>query len=280
MPRRQRQSRRALKNRKRTQRKRTQRGGAPAKLVLGLLAIFKNEAMGIREWVDHYKKQGYDYIILLDNDSTDAYREKLKGTEGFVHVLPTPGRHKQNEYYNSIGRAKAEELGVNVLTITDLDEFIYVKDGRPLRNYIQAFFGPRLNGQPGPSGFQLGWTLFGSSGHEKQPESIRKGFTWRKKESTKEPDVKSTVWLADVKPGDLDLHSTRVVGEYVKYPPELQLNHYIIQSKEFYDTVKRTRGDALVGSSDTMRNDEYFQRFDSREYEDTELKTYVEQGKA
>jgi hypothetical protein len=236
--------------------------------------------MGIREWVDHYKKQGYDHIILLDNGSTDNYRDKLVGTEGFVHVIPAPERHKQNEYYNSLGRAKAEELGTNVLTITDLDEFIYVRDGTPLRNYIETFFGPRLNGQPGPSGFQLGWNLFGSSGYEKQPESIRKSFTWRLKEPTKEPDVKSTVWLADVKPGDLNQHSTNVIGEYVKYPPEVKLNHYVTQSKEFWDTVKKTRGDVLNEISDSLRNDEYFKRYQAREYEDTELKEFVEQGKA
>ena len=40
-------------------------------MKVGLMAIFKNESMGIREWINHYQWQGVDNILLINNDSTD-----------------------------------------------------------------------------------------------------------------------------------------------------------------------------------------------------------------
>ena len=47
-------------------------------MKLALMAMFKNEAMGIREWVEHYVWQGVDTILLLDNNSTDDWRSKIR----------------------------------------------------------------------------------------------------------------------------------------------------------------------------------------------------------
>ena len=38
---------------------------------ISLLAIFKNETMGLKLWIDHYIKQGVEKFYLIDNDSTD-----------------------------------------------------------------------------------------------------------------------------------------------------------------------------------------------------------------
>ena len=41
------------------------------------------------------------------------------------------------------------------------------------------------------------------------------------------------------------------------------LNHYPIQSLEFFQTVKMTRGDASTVASDSVRDMGYFERYDA-----------------
>jgi len=38
---------------------------------LSVLAIFKNETMNLKVWIDHYLWQGVEKIYLIDNGSTD-----------------------------------------------------------------------------------------------------------------------------------------------------------------------------------------------------------------
>ena len=42
-----------------------------------VVGIFKNEAMGIAEWISHYRWQGAKHIYLIDNNSTDDWRSRL-----------------------------------------------------------------------------------------------------------------------------------------------------------------------------------------------------------
>ena len=116
--------------------------------------------------------------------------------------------------------------------------------------------------------------MFGSSGHDKQPPSIRKGFTWRKKDL--DQNIKSVMLLKDVT--GLGLHSSAVTGQAVPCPPGIQLNHYAIQSKEFFEKVKMTRGaaDQIVN----VRDWNYFNIYDVKDEEDTKLKDLVEAAEA
>ena len=41
----------------------------------------------MREWLSHYKWQGIDRILLMDNNSTDDWRPALKGFEGMVDTV-------------------------------------------------------------------------------------------------------------------------------------------------------------------------------------------------
>jgi len=251
---------------------RRQLGGGNLKFAV--MGIFKNEAMGIREWVDHYKWQGVDEILLLDNASTDGGADLVKNIE-HVTVLSAPDQHVQRINYNKIGFPWLKQHAVDVLAIFDLDEYMFGTDGKNLKEHILEIFG---TASP-PSQFSVNWTMFGSSGYEKQPASIRKAFTWRKKDL--HIDVKSVMLLKDVKEFNqssltdgLDLHTSNVIGNTITNPPGIQLNHYAIQSKEFFEKVKMARGAADVIVN--VRDWEYFKKYDWKEQEDTQLKKLVE----
>lgn len=253
-------------------RNRRQRGGAARKF--GLMAIFKNEAMGIREWVEHYLWQGIDTILLLDNNSTDDWKSKIQDylDQGKVTVLPAPAKHAQNEHYNNIGMPWLKEHNVDILLIVDLDEYMFGTDGRSLGEHVQEIFGSPNR----PSRIYCRWTMFGSSGLDRQPASVRKSFIWRKKDKSDVPNIKSIAWMADIKDKGANLHQTYVTGRVEECPETIQLNHYSIQSRQYFEEVKMTRGAADTAMHETIRTWDYFKKYDFHDEEDTKLKDLVE----
>lgn len=258
-------SRKRLQKRRRTRRR--QLGGKQLKFAV--LAIFKNEAMSIREWIQHYKWQGVDEFLLIDNDSTDGGGDLVRDIPG-VTIVFAKEPHEQKKHYDTIGFPWLKEHNVDILGVFDLDEYMYGKDGKSLKDHaVGIFTGPNR-----PSQFSCSWIMFGSSDHVKQPASVRKGFTWRKIE----PQInwKSVVWFKDLKPDGLMFHKHNVTGKTIDNPPGIQLNHYIIQSREYYEKVKMARGAADMKVN--VRDWKYFEGNDSKEMEDTELKDLVEKA--
>jgi hypothetical protein len=238
-------------------------------LKIAIVAMFKNESMGIREWVKHYKWQGVDHIVLLDNNSTDAWREQLRGYESFVTVIPAPEPHAQSKHYNTIALPWLKEHKYDVVGVVDLDEYAFGLPGLTLKGHLEQLFAVK----PRPSQLLLKFHMFGSSGLIRQPKSIRKAFTWKKREVMRH-NTKAFLWVQDII--RIGVHRSRVRGDTIIAPPGLQLNHYVIQSREFFKKVKMTRGDAVKGEWDTARDWKYFRRFDTNEVNDTLLKTMVE----
>ncbi len=244
----------------------------------GIVAQFKNEAMGLREWVDHYRWQGADGILLLNNNSTDDWQTALKGTDDLVEVKDAPKDHAQNYNYITLATHWLKDNNIQMVAILDLDEFLFGTDGKSAKEHLISIFAP--NGvRSKVSQVVLPWHVFGSSGHEKQPASIRKAFT--KKQAEVKLHVhseKAVTWFDDLV--ELDTHRSVIKpgGEVIENPPGLQLNHYYIQSKEFFEKVKLRRGNAGKKELNSMRTLKMFKEHDERStVEDTLLKQLVEQ---
>jgi hypothetical protein len=253
-----------------------QRGGGS---IFAVLAMFKNEAMAIREWVDHYKWMGADLILLLDNNSDDGGADLVKGVEG-VTVIPYTVANSQEKGYNDIGLPWLRKNNVDILIIVDLDEFVFSTDGRRLKDVATEFF----SAEGAPSMCTCMWTMFGARGGEgkdtdifdKQPESIRKSFVWRK--TPLDINTKAIMRMKDVKDGGLHLHQSSVNGGSTGCPSNIQLNHYAIQSKEFFEKVKMKRGDATSSTMNNVRTWDYFNRYDFHDQKETTLKDLVEKA--
>ena len=250
------------------------RGGGSAPLTIGVMAIFKNESMTLREWIEHYKWQGVDQIVLINNDSTDDWQSITKDFEGFVTVKDVPGRHVQMHAYNTAGIPHLKEKKIDVVVVVDIDEYYFGKDGRLLKDFIQETFS-RTNR---PSGFTCGWSMFGSNGHLKQPTSVREGFT-KRWQANAEPENgisgKTVMLMSDIGPQLSCIHIPKLTGERASCPEGLQLNHYPIMSKEYFDKVKKVRGDAYTANHNSARNDSYFKRYDNNTVGDTTLADQV-----
>lgn len=264
---------------------------------LTLFAQFKNEAHILKEWTRHYIEQGVDLFWLVNNNSTDDFRVQLGEVPPHCLRLCDDSRlHAQRtillENFRLI-RGQSEWL-----MFCDLDEFIYARRGfSSISDYLKSL-------DDDVAAVYVPWKLFGSSGQRKQPASVRKSFLHRahyevgsQGQGMIRPNrifSKYIVRCSAVEQlyihfcmtsggreitSDGKLH--RGVGDRKAYAKIneavlrnscLHLNHYAIQSKEFFFGVKASRGDVDHSSKDAVRDQAYFEAFDVNDHVDTELR--------
>ncbi len=224
---------------------------------LGVMGIMKNESINIIEWVEHYLWQGADQIYLIDNGSTDDTIQKvapyIKAKK--VKMIEFPEQHKQLDHYcNALQKFDICEH-CEWLLVADIDEFWFCKDGLALSD---ALIGYRTIDV-----IYANWTNFGSNGYIKHPPSIRKAFT--KKQDALDSYL-YTKWICKTKilhrKKNLGIH--RVFGacssKTFTLNERFQLNHYRIQSLDYFTKIKMTRGDSYY--SVNVRDLNYFKEHD------------------
>ena len=171
--------------------------------------------------------------------------------------------------------------------VVDLDEFMYARNGyKTIKDYLKSLSDSVYE-------IQVPWKQFGSSGHTKQPKSIINGFTKRKKNPNMinfKPEfieTKSIIRGNELKKIGVHVHHSiskyfsngsmvdttyTYITENILKTSHLHLNHYRIQSWEFYKNVKMRRGDNLDKKNDNKRNRRFFDEQDTNDIVDTELK--------
>ena len=95
---------------------------------IAIVAIAKNEGAYLAEWIEFYKTQGIDNIILYDNDSTDDTKEIISHyvQAGFVLYHTIRGKMRQYDaYHRAIDQYKYR---FKYLAFIDCDEFLFCKD--------------------------------------------------------------------------------------------------------------------------------------------------------
>ena len=124
----------------------------------------------------------------------------------------------------------------------------------------------------------MSWVQFGSSGHVKQPKSVIDGFRLRRRyETVVRVETKQIVRMKEV--DHLGVHEHAICGwvivdgclhpadnicaadtdeNYIKNA-ELLMNHYQVQSKDWFTKVKMTRGDAVHQVN--VRDEAYFLQY-------------------
>lgn len=263
-------------------------------------AIFKNESWNMKEWLDHYLREGVEHFYLIDNGSTDDYERILHPyiEQDLVTLFKDPKPHIQEKAYNEYIKPVATQ-DTEWLIICDLDEFVYSRKSYPtIRDYLDTL-------SPDVSIISLLWKMFGSNGHIKHPDGLIKNFTQRKlyngrgttamgirhvnimytKNIIRVRYVRSIRTHASTTAGGICMrsdghilhknHVTQRISEEILDNSVLHMNHYAIQSQEFFNTVKKTRQSANNPRNDNVRNDAYFRRYDWNEHTDTELRDKV-----
>ena len=273
---------------------------AQNKYYLSVMAMFKNEAEIMTEWLEHHIAHGVEHFYLIDDYSTDnsvnILAPYLKRGIVSMHPAPFPNvQYRQVAAYHKTFTysilAKNESMWVAVI---DLDEFLYSPKDFDVRKVLRQHEGLAIIG--------LNWVWFGSSGLITQPQSVVQAFLSRADYNySKYQNLTDHYKILRPHRGDMndwekniintrhDIHSIEVHQAYAegtcdnlsfgRYPddPPLLLNHYSIQSREFFIKNKGTRGDSNGYYSITDRNLEWFHICDINDIFDTRL---AEQNKA
>ena len=260
-------------------------------MSLLLIAIFKNESIIIEEWIEHYINEGVDCFLLNDNGSTDNYEHKIQKyiDAGFVVLNKNPKKYAQVEIYNDcIDCARKFDW----VMVVDLDEFVYARNGfNTIKEYLNSL-------KPNVSQIHIPWKEFGSSDFIEQPKNVIQNFTWRriynlptKKEckciirGNQLEKIQVHFSYLKNKNSNQDIFSdnrlciTKDIIIFIENLNEnflsnsfLQLNHYRIQSWDFFSKIKKARGDVTQSCWDNLRDKNYFDSNNFKDIEDTELK--------
>lgn len=243
-----------------------------------IVGIFKNEAHGVREWVNHHLREGVGHIFLIDNGSTDDTRILLQMyRKDVLTVVEDCEKYAQETLYNRHCLKLATE-GYDWVLALDLDEFVYARRESTIGEILSTT-------DPDVSEVQVRWKMFGSNGHIEQPSSIVNGFTQRcdfQKQKWIMDNVKSFARTSCLVKLGIHEHSLscgkrkvipRIRTESSLEKATMHLNHYRVQSKHWFYDVKLQRGDVASKRDETTRNQaSYFEDNDYNGVEDEELK--------
>lgn len=249
-------------------------------------AVFKNESHILDEWIQHYLFHGFEHLYLINDNSTDnflpiidKYKEHVTLFNSDV-VCNTVGR--QDIIYNTYLKPILHET--KWIAIVDLDEFMYSPYYIDVKHVIKKY--------EKYSQIKVEWNHFGSNGYIQQPQKVVESFTKRaivnknynNKYSWKifnHQSHKSILKTTDFLSFRIHDHATKGATLNLRNnetkSSELLINHYAIQSYNWFMLVKAQRGDCtnLIGHFESFkqfsRNEEMFKCLDINEVEDLRL---------
>jgi hypothetical protein len=126
------------------------------KYHVSLCAIFKNEALFLKEWIEFHKIIGIDHFYLYNNESSDNYIEILKPyiDEGIISLIEWPYPQAQMQAYKHFYENYRNET--DWISFLDIDEFICPK-------YVQTIEEWLIPYRKYPV-IMIYWKMFGTSG--------------------------------------------------------------------------------------------------------------------
>ena len=258
-------------------------------MTVCLVAIAKNEAKFLVEWLAHHLSLGIDHIFVFDNDSTDETATILDaaGKSRGVTRIPWPSREGESPQitaYNHVLRRQAARF--EWVCFFDCDEFLVLKEDADIHSFLSRF-------DPTVGAVAINWLTFGSGGkrtgdYELVTETFRTGAAAG---AGNNKHIKTIARVACVQ--RMGIHDCILsAGSYIHPDGEplvmprkrgiatridhslAQLNHYQIKSRaDFQEKV--LRGRAGKASNDPSRYradpDKLFRKLDRNRHTYTHI---------
>ena len=235
---------------------------------LAILAKFSTESHVLKEWIEHHLLEGVQHFYLINQNSTDDFLTILQPymDKNIVEVKTSIDNNDLSKNYNELFAEKCKRE-TKWLLVCNLDEFVYSTKKKRIIDY--------LNMLPGEvSQIYLFSKYFGSNSQIHQPKSVIKGFQKRINYNKKggfqsvllehNPEnstckyivrtkhmVRLDTFKAFVSNKSIEITSNnKYISPYTIYHPinenflrknHLHMNHYFIQSLDWYQSVKITR---------------------------------------
>ena len=242
---------------------------------LSVLCIFKNETMNLQKWIEHYIWQGVEHFYLIDNGSDDNPLLILQNyiDKKLVTYYYRPEKYQQTNHYQFVFDNANLKNNTFWLVMCDLDEFFYGVDHKLIKKLKNLEFFNVIF---------CNWLMFGSDELIDHPLDIRTSIVHR------EPNLHiNTKYIFQPKfiksSSQIHIHYLLKPNKYsyikrIYFANKLiRLNHYPIQSLEFFEKIKMKRGDVTNSHADSLRDYKYFKDYNKNaNYKDTLLKDLIE----
>jgi GT2 family glycosyltransferase len=243
--------------------------------ALAICAIFRNEALYLREWVEFHLMMGVTRFFLYQNRSTDNYKAVLRPyiERGLVELIewPMAGPTQMAAYTDCLRKHQGEHLW---LAFIDIDEFLFSPQYSTLPPAME-----RLKPEWGAVG--VNWVYFGASGREEySSEPVLERFTWRLPNTNDNGrHIKSILRMDKQCVSGQNAHFFNVQGgtfgeegekitsarTVIHHSSLLRINHYGTKSRqEYYKRIALGRVDGLGVVSRTMFEDRQARDIDDR----------------
>lgn len=127
-----------------------------AKYKVSICAIFKNEAVYLKEWIEFHRIVGVEHFYLYNNNSNDNYMSVLMPyvNLGIVTLIDWEKQHAQMDAYANCIKKYAKDT--EWLGFIDLDEFIVPNEDNDVYTFLCRF-----KNKPA---VLMYWRVFGTSG--------------------------------------------------------------------------------------------------------------------
>lgn len=218
----------------------------PKPARFGIVAILRNEAPYLLEWIAHYRVLGFERIVIYDNGSNDTSC-RILGPLADARIVDAVYWRDRDErqvraYNDAVRRLRPL---VEWCLFADLDEFLVLDPGLTLEDLVPE--------SPEIAAVGIPWRIFGSGGQRNRgTDLVIERFT--KAAPTFHRLVKSLIRLRDVEamgihvPKRIRGRTTDLYGQPLDLltprtaPSAARIHHYFNRSWEEF-LSKRLRGD-------------------------------------
>ena len=157
---------------------------------LSVVAIIKNDARYLEEWLNYHLVAGVDHFYLYDDGSSDNTREILEPyiEAEIVDHFSVTGELMQMPVYNDATRRF--KFATRYMAFIDTNEFIFPKSGQSIAEVADEI----LSQNPNAAALTANWQIFGSNNLEKEDfeKGVLERFTRRAPSNWFEPLTEKT----------------------------------------------------------------------------------------
>ncbi|OYV62493.1 MAG: hypothetical protein B7Z71_01005 [Acidocella sp. 21-58-7] len=182
---------------------------AMPRFKIACVAVVKDEAHHIAEWIAYQFAVGFDSVILFDNGSTDATAAIALKFAAKHDIRVLNSRYTGEDYQKSTYRDALQRFGAEFtwMAFFDADEFLVFTPPNSLRACLAT--------HTKTAAIAVNWAIFGSSGQRERPDGLTIATYTHRGEPAFGPNkhVKSIVRPEYVQ-GILNGHSFQVNGPY------------------------------------------------------------------
>ena len=247
------------------------------KYKLSVMSIFKNESMNLKVWIEHYLWQGVEHFYLIDNGSTDNPLNILK--EYIQHDIVTyyfkPEKYQQENNYRTVFDNENLKEKTKWLCICDLDEFFFGSEQKLVYALDEFDEFDVINTHS---------FFYGNDNLINHPKDIRTQIIHRSSDmqnglkyifKTSCINNSSEIWIHWLVQSGSLIKKSGLNQAFTD--TKIRLNHYIIQSLEYWQNIKMKRGDVNNIRNENIRNMETYYYYEKETIiKDNILKLIIE----